>query len=357
MIRVHSWFALAMALHPGIATAQGGGTLKGYEIRSPALAANLVGDPGGTSVEVYLPRSYQREPARRYPVLYLLHGIEGTSADWTKPGYSGMTIQALMDSLTAAGSVKEMIVVVPTARNVFAGSYYANSPVTGNWEDFIARELVAWADSAFRTLAVPASRGIAGHSMGGYGTILMALRHADVFGAAYAMSPCCLGAVADIGPGNEAWKRMGSFKTVADLQAAEKQGDVYPIAIVGMAATVSPNVKKPPLFVDLPYELRGDTVAAVPAVLARWQPAFPVAQVGASRDMLLKLRTALRIDYGFDDQFPHIPPTVRMLGDSLAAYKVPYRLEGYLGDHRNRIRARMTVIVLPFFSAALVDRQ
>src|SRR5262245_2108051 len=160
------------------------GTVTQYQVNSKALARNLVGQPGATQVEVYLPASYSRDTTRRYPTLSLLHGIQGTSADWTKPGYQGMTIQGLVDSLSAAKAIKELIVVIPTATNLYSGSFYSNSPVTGNWEDFISRDLVAWADSAFRTIPAAASRGIAGHSMGGLGTILMAMRPADVFSAA-----------------------------------------------------------------------------------------------------------------------------------------------------------------------------
>jgi len=335
----------------------GKGRLRSYEVPSRALAANLLGSRGVGQIEVYLPRSYDGNRTRRYPVLYLLHGIEGSSADWTKPGYQGMTIQSLMDSLTAARAVQEMIVVVPTANNPYAGSYYSNSPVIGNWEDYISRELVAWVDSAFRTVRAPAGRGIAGHSMGGFGTVIMAMRHSDVFGVAYAMEPCCLAGVEDISAKNEAWGRMAQFTDLRALREAESKGDFYPIAIVGLSAVMSPNPGKPPLYVDLPYERCGDSVCAVEPVLARWRPQFPVAQVGQARDALLRLRVPIRLEYAFDDQFPHIPPGVQMLADSLSAHRVPYRLDAFDGDHRNRMRERMTTIVLPFFSATLARTQ
>ncbi len=342
-----------LLLLAGALPAQARGRLSAHVVPSRALAGNRVGTPAAGQVEVYLPPSYAGGPRRRYPVLYLLHGIEGSSADWTKPGYQGMTIQHLMDSLIAARAIKEMIVVVPTANNAYAGSFYLNSPVTGNWEDYLSRELVAWVDSTFRTRASPASRAIAGHSMGGFGTIVMAMRHADVFGVAYAMSPCCLAGVEDISPKNEAWRRMPVFQSLAQLRDAEAKGDFYPIAIVGLSAVMSPDTSRPPFFVDFPYEPCGDSVCAVAPVLARWRSEFPIAQVGAAREMLLRLRAPLRVDYGFDDQFPHVPPGVRLFVDSLAAYRVPHRLDAYEGDHRNRIRERMTTIVLPFISAAL----
>jgi S-formylglutathione hydrolase FrmB len=339
-------------LGPTVA-AQPGGRMTTHEIESSALARNLLGDPAVGRFEIYTPRSYSKTTKRRYPVLYLLHGVLGTSADWTQPGYQGMTIQGVMDSLTAAGPLREMIVVVPTGKNAYGGSYYSNSPVIGNWEDFIAHELVAWVDSHYRTIPTAASRGIAGHSMGGFGTIIMAMRHADVFGAAYAMSPCCLAVIEDISAKNEVWRRIGSFTDAKSLAAAVEQNDFYPLGVIAFGAVMSPNPAKPPLLVDLPFELVGDSVRAVLAVLARWQAGVPLSQVGRSREMLVKLRAPIHIDYGFEDQFTHIPPSVRMFADSLAEYRIPHQIEAYAGDHRNQIRARMTTIVLPFFSRVL----
>jgi len=138
--------------------------------------------------------------------------------------------------------------------------------------------------------------------------------------------------VEDISAKNEAWGRMAQFNDVAALRAAERKGDFYPIAIVGLSAVMSPNPGKPPLYVDLPYQRCGDSVCAVEPVLARWRPQFPVAQVGQARDALLRLRVPIRLEYAFDDQFPHIPPGVQMLADSLSAHRVPYRPDAFDGD-------------------------
>ena len=81
-----------------------------------------------------------------------------------------------------------MIVVMPNARNAFDGSFYTNSPVTGNWEQFIVRDLVNYVDHKYRTLRTRKARGLAGHSMGGYGALRIGMRHPETFSAVYALS-------------------------------------------------------------------------------------------------------------------------------------------------------------------------
>ena len=95
---------------------------------------------------------------------------------------------------------------MPDASNRYGGSFFTNSVTTGNWEDFIVRDLVAFVDGRYRTLRRPASRAIAGHSMGGYAAIKLAMKHPDVFGSVYSLSACCLDWGGDLSPDNAAWK-------------------------------------------------------------------------------------------------------------------------------------------------------
>ncbi|HJU67458.1 MAG TPA: alpha/beta hydrolase family protein [Gemmatimonadaceae bacterium] len=147
---------------------------------------------------VYLPPSYQRETARRYPVAYYLHGAWGAESDWVTLG----RIDRTMDSLVATG-LPEMILVLPdgddgwyttwnalnntascradTVRREPAATYCVTWP---KYDEYIARELVAHVDSTYRTRAERSHRGIAGLSMGGYGAITLALRYPDLFAAA-----------------------------------------------------------------------------------------------------------------------------------------------------------------------------
>jgi len=86
-----------------------------------------------------------------------------------------------MDDLISKGAAKEMIVVVPNGSNRYLGSFYTNSSVSGNWEDYIYRDVVSFIDDTYRTITKPASRGIAGHSMGGYGALMLAMRQRGIF--------------------------------------------------------------------------------------------------------------------------------------------------------------------------------
>src|SRR5678815_2867240 len=116
-----------------------------------------------------------------------------------------MKLQTLMDDSIKNGKVREMIVVAANGANGYKGSFYTNSVVTGNWEDFIVRDLVHYVDTNYRTIRDPESRGIAGHSMGGYGSVMLGMKHPEIFSAVYALSPCCLVMEADMSEANSAW--------------------------------------------------------------------------------------------------------------------------------------------------------
>jgi S-formylglutathione hydrolase len=329
----------------------GAGVVIRETVHSPSLEGNLLGDPADQPVAIYLPPGYE-DGVRRYPVLYLLHGIGGSQEDWLNGGYQGLSIAALVDSLLAAGAIQPMIVVMPNGTNRYIGTYYTNSPVSGGWEDWIARDLVAYVDGAYRTLPRAGSRGIAGHSMGGMGAFGIAMHQPGIFSAVWAMNPCCLAMVADIEDDDAAWERASSIRTLADFDAALEGRDFYPVAIVALAAAFSPRPDLPPLYVELPFRVADGEVVPSGPPHAKWLASFPVAQARAHRDALEGLR-ALRFDTVFDDEFAHIPPSSRMLADTLAELGVPHVFEMYEGDHRSRMRERMTTLVLPFFSEIL----
>lgn len=164
-----------------------GGSLITAVVHSVGLEDNLLGDSPDRDVTIYLPPGYE-ESGERYPVIYLLHGYAGNDRLWFGTGYTQVDLEPVMDYLIYRKTIEPMILVSPDSYNRFMGSWYINSVSSGNWEDFIVQDVVQYVDEHYRTIADPESRGIAGHSMGGYGTVMLAIKHPDVFSAAYALS-------------------------------------------------------------------------------------------------------------------------------------------------------------------------
>src|SRR5437763_184237 len=161
------------------------------KVHGKSLEANLEGDSPDRDVTIYLPPSYATDKSKRYPVIYLLHGYGGR--DDTFNGRLA-TLPDSSDNQIKAGTVKEMIVVMPNSYTLHKGSMYSNSVTTGDWEGYVAVDLVAYMDSHYRTIPNRASRGLGGHSMGGYGALRIGMHRPDVFSALYLMSSCCLNA-------------------------------------------------------------------------------------------------------------------------------------------------------------------
>ncbi|MEP7272660.1 MAG: alpha/beta hydrolase-fold protein, partial [Acidobacteriota bacterium] len=157
------------------------------KIHGTALEGNLEGDAVDRDVLVFLPPSYAREKSRRYPVVYALHGYSIGAEQWSKEIHVPQTIEGAF-----AQGAKEVIVVLPDSKTIHNGSMYSSSVTTGDFETFIARDVVAYIDAHYRTLPNRLSRGLVGHSMGGYGATRIGIKHSDVFSSLYIMSPCCL---------------------------------------------------------------------------------------------------------------------------------------------------------------------
>src|SRR5688572_26104382 len=173
----------------GAPAVAGTGTVERITVHGKSLEGNLEGDSPDRDVTVYLPPSYASDQNRRFPVIYLLHGYGGREDTFTA---RLATLQESSDRLAAAQGFSSAIVVTPSAYSLHKGSMYSNSPTTGDWERFIAEDLVAYIDGQYRTLANRMSRGLAGHSMGGYGAIRIGMKRPDVFFSLYLMSSCCL---------------------------------------------------------------------------------------------------------------------------------------------------------------------
>jgi len=311
-------------------------------LASPALA-NRLGDPLERRVLVYLPPGYDRAEGARYPVVYLLHAFGAGPRIWLggEGSYEGLDVAATLDRLIAEGGVAEMIVVMPDAATRLGGAWYARSPVSGDWEEFIAGDLVRFVDSRFRTRAGPSGRGLAGQSMGGYGALRIALLRPGTFGAVLAMSPVL---VEDPNPLGEAGARIALAADPGALESAPIPARV----LWSRAAALSPDPRNPPAYARLPFREGDDgRVIRVPEVWDRWTAATLRSLVPA-RSSALK-RSALRLEVGGEDA---LRGEVEGLSRLLEVAGVAHDLEVFDGGHVVGVRRRFERSVFQFFSRA-----
>ncbi len=330
------------------------GRLVRESVHGVSLEKNMTKESPDRRVSVYLPPSYDKEPGKRYPVVYLLHGITDTDGTWVNswgvPSNEGWaTIPEVMNNGIAARRFGEMIIVMPNELTNWGGSFYTNSPVTGNWEDFTVKDLVSHVDGKYRTLARASSRGIAGHSMGGYGAIKLGMKHPDVYSVVYGLNPAVLGWGRDLTIENPAFAYVLSNNVKTPDEALK--GGLYSLAVIVVAQAFSPNPARPPLYADFPFALVGGKLRPSEPAFSKWQENFPTNMVEKYRSNLSKLR-GLRFDSGYEDEFTHIPPTARALSSTLTAHGIEHIFEEYNGDHRNRLwgrTGRLATEVLPYF--------
>jgi S-formylglutathione hydrolase FrmB len=331
------WFPASVHAATG---ATKSGTVETIKVHGKSLEGNLEGDSPDRDVFVYLPPSYATEKNRRYPVVYFLHGY-GLNAETS---WKFLAVPAGADKAMTDGTAHEMIVVLPDAFTLYNGSMYSNSPTTGDWETFITHDLVGYVDGHYRTIANRDSRGLAGHSMGGYGTMRLAMKYPQVYSSIYAMSSCCLMNNPGVPPRPPAAAARNEDK---EAKAAPPAGGAAIFAKVfsAEAAAWSPNPQNPPLFLDLPNEngkLR-------PEIAAKWIANSPLAMVDQYVANLKQYR-ALMMDVGLQDG---LAESNKEMDASLTQIGVPHKFETYEGDHTNHVKDRFEANVLLFFSENL----
>lgn len=316
------------------------GSVQRVKIHGKHLEGNLEGDSPDRDVSIYLPPGYDSETTPHYPVLYLLHGYFLTDQYWTGtapsvniPGVkvTAADVPASMDSGIAKSALEPMIVVMPDAYTKYAGSMYSSSVTTGDWESYIAEDVVQYMDSHYRTVANRMARGLAGHSMGGYGAVRIGMKRPDVFANLYIMSACCLmdNPVPPAPPGAQ----------------AAAQNNVFAQVTLARAAAWSPNPKNPPEYLELPTK----DGQPQPLVIAKWAANSPLAMVDQYVTNLKKYH-AIGGDVGLQDGLSTVN---KQLEQAFLDNGIPYRFQTYEGDHTNKIPERIGTTILPFFSKNL----
>lgn len=309
------------------------GSLEQIKVFGPSLSGNLEQDDPNRDVHVYLPPNYESSN-KRYPVIYFLHGY-GVRAELYVS--TVLNLPDAANTAMAAGA-DDVIIVMPDAFTRYGGSFYSNSPTIGDWETFIAEDLVSYIDANYRTIPTRESRGLSGHSMGGYGTLRIGMTHPHVFNALYSMSA---GGLLNEAPTQEEVD-IQLARMAEGLQIEERS---FANGMQSQAAAWAPNPKNPPFYFDLPYQ-NGE---AMPLIENKWIANSLLVTVDQNVPALKQYK-AIMIDVGNEDG---LEVTNTQFDAALTRLGIAHGYEVYEGDHGNRIGQRFVDEVMPFFAEHL----
>jgi enterochelin esterase-like enzyme len=316
------------------------GSVEHITVRGKSLEGNLEGDSPDRAVSVYLPPSYAKSPHRRYPVVYFFHGYTDSDDKWYGPIKHWINLPTVVNKALAEPGNREIIFVTPNAFTRYQGSFYSNSITTGNWEGYIVNELIPYIDAHYRTIPTRASRGLAGHSMGGYGAMRIAMRHPETFSSFYLLSACCMALPGSLLTANG--PKAEAAKTFEDVKALE----FLPSLLFALSAAWAPDPKNPPFYLDLPTK----DGKLVDEVVAKYHANEPLHMID---QYIVNLRRYKAIGFDAGDKDHSITLATRDLDAVLTSYSIPHQFEIYDGDHLNHIADRIETKLVPFFSQNL----
>ncbi|MFC5864948.1 alpha/beta hydrolase [Acidicapsa dinghuensis] len=323
------------------------GTVVDREIHSIHFAGNKIGTSPDRRFAVYLPPGYAAGDAR-YPVIYYLPAPFGSY----RAVFDHEHAAQLFDKAIAAGEIGKFIVVVPDMATPLGCSWYVNSPVTGNWEDFMVKELVPYVDANFRTLANRDSRGIVGDFMGGYGAIRFAMIYPKIFGTVYALHP--------VGTGwgllpmytRPDWDALANAKSLDDV----RKGGFNQI-FIGIYQAHLPDVNKPPLYIDLQARKDGDKYVVDAAMTQRLREHFFLeAMIPRYAENLKSLR-GFKFDWDRNDGLQDHVYAAQDYSRKLNEYGIAHEAEEYdglWGSGNWGADGRVYTEVLPFLARHMV---
>ena len=339
--------ATSAMLAPRALAAVPAGSVVDRTLESKHFGHSLIGISPSRRLRIYLPPGYA-QGRRRYPVLYFLPTLfEDHTHFFDAYGGAG-----LLDSAIAAGEIGPVILVAADYSTPLGGSLYVNSPVTGNWLNFAVDELVPYIDANFRTVPTRAGRGLIGDRMGGHGAIRFAMLRPETFGALYALHPVGTGSGVQIMHGRPNWDRLHAAASIRELIGP----DFFTMVFLAIYQAHLPNVRKPPLYVDLPARQVDGALVIDTAQTARLQDSFFLERMLPAHAEALKSLIAFKFDWGRKDpNYDHVFSN-QAFAHKLAEFGVPHEAEehgGGWGDRQWGRDGRFRSDVLPFFGRSL----
>jgi hypothetical protein len=319
------------------------------ELRSKHIAQNKTGTDPVRKMLVYLPAGYDESSSQRYPVIYFLPNSFEASYRFD---FDHRDAQNLFDKAIAAGIIEKFILVAVDMNTPLGSSWYVNSPVTGNWEDFMVQEVVPYIDTNFKTMSNRDSRGIAGIFIGGYGAIRFGMRHPDIFGTVYAMHPVGTGSGVSISPSLPKWSLLAGATSMDDVR---KDGRTQIFTTMFQAHLANPD--KPPLYIDLLAHQEGDKLIIDSKLMERFRNNFYLETMIPEYADNLKTLRGLKFDWTrLDSNWDHVYAN-QAFTHKLNEFGIGHQAEEYNGTFGEAdwgVDGRLYTEVLPFFQKHLV---
>jgi hypothetical protein len=371
-------FLVAALLYFSISNAQHVGKVVNVNIPAPSLANNIIGEPTSQPIAVYLPPSYEKETEKRYPVIYFLLGYDEKVSDYLN-GYAGYYLESTMNSNVTQGRIKEIILVIVNGNNLIDGCFFNNSPVTGNWEDFVVKDAVNYMDKNYRTIPKASSRAITGVSMGGYGSLHFSMKHPSLFSAGIGYCPgvANLSGVmkSDLFKDARVIKKVIALKKELSLLshgAAHKKyldtlkyfmntkpsnGTSWEMLFsLAYGSAFAPDTSINAPYIKYPYTLNQENNLVLDTSIYKlYQTGFGdlKQKIAMYKDSLRKLK-AYVIDYGLNDEYTWIREGSIYFDSLLTANQIPHRLITNKGGHGSLIKGQSESYHLPLFDSLLV---
>jgi S-formylglutathione hydrolase FrmB len=328
------------------------GRIEILTIDSAALHGNPLGDPMRRQVPIWLPASYDSAPHRRFPVIYWLAGFSssGVSLFQGSPWQPGLDKR--LDRLIAAGRMGEVIVVAPDCFTRFGGSQYLDSPASGLYETHVCAELVPEIDRRFRTIASRESRGIGGKSSGGFGALVLSMRHPDLFAAVASHAGDGyfeLSILRDIPKVVRVLRDHGGIEEFLrhfDASPTRHPHDIATMMMLAMGAAYAPESTLSHGFA-LPFDLH--TGEIIDDVWKRWKAWDPVEMIQTHVDSLRRMKLVY-LDAGTRDEWG-LDLAARVLAKRMRDHGIAVVHEEFDDGHMNT--AYRYDVSLPRMAAAL----
>jgi S-formylglutathione hydrolase FrmB len=272
---------------------------------------------------IYLPEGYDEQSPETYPVVYFLHGFGADHTD-----YEGMYDD--LDELMSSGGILKLIVVKPDGGcEPYTGSFYTNSILNGTFEDYIVHDLIEYIDDQYRTKPFGEFRAVSGHSMGGYGTMKLAMKNPHIFSSLSAHS-----APLDLQNFDTAFFPQLVLWENGGGEFDPDNGNVTHM-MFAMAAAFSPNLENDPYYVDLPIDSQGEIVDSV---FQKWLEHDPYTMIDEYIPELHGLN--IYFDCGLWDELLLYSHSVDFSA-RLTELDIEHTFVTFLGDHTTQIYRRL----------------